>query len=87
MKSFLSDLLSPAELNRAELRWVIAQTQMEISCSAREARRRHDASQELVRRVFKAVQRAESGYRLAYARLRNPADVRSDSEGPRLNPC
>jgi uncharacterized protein YerC len=70
LRGFIADLLSPPEIQRAVLRWDIAQTCIELGCSQRQAEKRHQASQDLVKRVFEAVRRKGSGYRLAYARLR-----------------
>jgi uncharacterized protein YerC len=69
VRSFIADLLSAPEIRRAEERWEIAQTRIETACSIRAAREQYKASQELVRRVFAAVDRKGSGYRLAFRRL------------------
>jgi uncharacterized protein YerC len=69
VKDFIADLLSEPEIERAEQRWSIAQTRIRTSCSIRAARKLHGASQELVQRVFAAVEHEESGYRRTYGRL------------------
>jgi uncharacterized protein YerC len=70
MKNVIADLLSSGEIARAEQRWAIAQTRIETRCSIHETREGHTASQDLVTRVFHAVDRKGSGYRLAYPRLK-----------------
>jgi uncharacterized protein YerC len=71
VKAFLEDLLSKPEIKKAKLRWKIAQTMLQTNCSKREAQRRYKASQELVRRVFKAAALPHSGYRLVHSRTMN----------------
>ena len=69
-KNFVADLLSSGEAKRAEHRWAIAQTRITLRSSIHEARKTHRASQDLVSRVFRAVDRQGSGYRLAHRRLK-----------------
>lgn len=69
VKSFLTDLLSKSERRMAESRWEIAKTAMATNCGQREAMREHRATQDQVHRVFDAVRRRGSGYRLIYERL------------------
>lgn len=82
MQAFIADLLADSEIERAELRWLIAQTKLASpECTQREARRRHHASQDLVGRVFAALQRQGSGYSQAYRQLSTGASGLGPSNG------
>jgi uncharacterized protein YerC len=65
----VADLLSAKEIKLVEQRWAIACAQIENPGTKKNARRQHGASQDLVDRVFAALDNPRSGYRLVQRRM------------------